>query len=168
MRLETAVLSLGKVYADDRQDETQSQNPGAGEERVTVRDKQLARILDEPYAKGDRRKAEEVLNLLDSSERRILLPPDPSRKGLGAINRDGVTCWLDALLFAMFSSLTDFDSMLVRHFADEPRERLAMMLRLYVNMMRDGRLITTDLVSLPIPWHDAIHLLMISRQSNCS
>ena len=102
--------------------------------------------MNQPYAKGDRKKAEEVLNLLDYAEKRIVLPADPSRKGLGAVNRDGVTCWLDSLLFAMFGYLDNFEPMLLREFSDEPRERLALMLRLYVNLLRTGRLITTDIV----------------------
>lgn len=112
---------------------------------TTVRDQDLARILNQPYAKGNRRKAEEVLNLLESSEQRRLLPPQPSIKALGAINRDGVTCWLDSLLFAMFSHIENYRPMVIRKFPDEPKERLAMMLRLYVNLLRSGKLITTDI-----------------------
>lgn len=117
----------------------------AAEPGATVRDQDLARIVNQPYAKGNRRKAEEVLNLLESSEQRRLLPPEPSTKALGAINRDGVTCWLDSLLFAMFSHIENYRPMVIRKFPDEPRERLAMMLRLYVNLLRTGRLITTDI-----------------------
>lgn len=112
---------------------------------ATIRDQDLARILHQPYAKGNRKKAEEVLNLLDLSERAILLPPEPSTKALGAINREGVTCWLDSLLFAMFSHIENYRPMITRKFSDEPRDRLAMMLRLYVNLLRTGRLITTDI-----------------------
>lgn len=119
--------------------------PTAAEPGPTVRDQDLARILNQPYAKGNRRKAEEVLNLLESSEKRILLPPEPLTKALGAINRDGVTCWLDSLLFAIFSHIENYRPMIIRKFPDEPRERLAMMLRLYVNLLRTGRLIATDI-----------------------
>jgi hypothetical protein len=121
--------------------------PTPTESGATIRDQELARILNQPYAKGNRRKAEEVLNLLESSEKRILLPPEPSSKGLGAINRDGVTCWLDSLVFAMFSHIENYRPMVIRKFPDEPRERLAMMIRLYVNLLRTGRLITTDIVN---------------------
>lgn len=78
----------------------------------------------------------------------MIVPARSRQKGLGAINRDGVTCWLDALLFAMFGRLDNFESMLIRQYDDEPRQRLAMMLRLWVNLLRTERLITTDIVGL--------------------
>ena len=65
---------------------------------------------------------------------------------LGAINRNMVTCYLDALLFAMFSRLDSFDAMLYDEFEDEPRKKLAGVLRLWVNMLRTGRLIKTNIV----------------------
>ncbi|KAL8828265.1 MAG: hypothetical protein Q9191_002686 [Dirinaria sp. TL-2023a] len=118
----------------------------AGIDRPTeVADQALARILKEPYAKGDRKKADEVLQLLRSTENGSIVPAKPWQKGLGAINRDGVTCWLDALLFAMFGRLDNFESMLTRKHDDEPKRRLAMMIRLWVNLLRTERLITTDI-----------------------
>lgn len=118
----------------------------AGIDRPTeVTDQALARILKEPYAKGDREKADEVLQLLRSTENGSIVPAKPWQKGLGAINRDGVTCWLDSLLFAMFGRLDNFESMLTRKHDDEPKRRLAMMMRLWVNLLRTERLITTDI-----------------------
>ena len=66
---------------------------------------------------------------------------------LGAINRNMVTCYLDALLFAMFARLDSFEAMLFDNFSDEPRKKLAGVLRLWVNLLRTGRLISVDLVS---------------------
>lgn len=66
---------------------------------------------------------------------------------LGAINRNMVTCYLDALLFAMFARLDSFEAMLFDNFSDEPRKKLAGILRLWVNLLRTGRLIRVDLVS---------------------
>lgn len=63
---------------------------------------------------------------------------------LGAINRNMVTCYLDALLFAMFARLDSFEAMLYDEFNDEPRKRLAAILRLWVNLLRTGRLIRVD------------------------
>lgn len=84
--------------------------------------------------------------LLEESEEGIIRNYDPQVKLLGAINREGVTCYLDALLFAMFARLDSFLPMLFKNFEDAPRKRLAFLLRLWVNMLRDGKLITTDMV----------------------
>lgn len=66
---------------------------------------------------------------------------------LGAENRGGVTCYLDALLFAMFCKLDAYESMLKSNFAPEdPKNRLLNLLRIWVNLLRSGKLINTDLV----------------------
>jgi len=70
---------------------------------------------------------------------------------LGAINRNMVTCYLDALLFAMFARLDSFEAMLYDEFEDEPRKKLAAVLRLWVNFLRTGKLIRVDFVSLLLP-----------------
>ena len=84
--------------------------------------------------------------LLNDSEEGIIQSYDPNIKLLGAINREGVTCYLDALLFAMFARLGRFEAMLYKNFEDPPRKRLATLLRLWVNTLRAGKLITTDIV----------------------
>lgn len=68
---------------------------------------------------------------------------------LGAENRGNVTCYLDALLFAMFAKLTAFECMLKNDSADEAQRRLAALLRLWVNLLRRGKLIHTDMVRCP-------------------
>lgn len=88
--------------------------------------------------------------LLEDSEEGIIQNYDPGVKLLGAINREGVTCYLDALLFAMFARLGSFEAMLYKNFEDPPRKRLATLLRLWVNMLRAGKLITTEIVSLKL------------------
>lgn len=65
---------------------------------------------------------------------------------VGSENRNYVTCYLDALLFAMFARLDSFEAILYNSFEDEPRKKLSGMLRLWVNMLRSGKLITVDLV----------------------
>jgi hypothetical protein len=77
----------------------------------------------------------------------IVKPYDPSIQLLGAENRDGVTCYLDALLFSMFARLGSFEPILYTTFDDEPRRRLSTLIRVWVNMLRTGKLIQTDLVS---------------------
>ena len=78
----------------------------------------------------------------------VLKPYNPQVKLLGAENRERVTCYLDALLFAMFAKLDTFEAILYKTFDDEPRKRLVTTLRLWVNLLRTGRLITTDIVSV--------------------
>ena len=104
--------------------------------------------LETPYASGDPEKAFELLSILDDSEQGILKDFDPNIKLLGAVNRNNVTCYLDALLFAMFARLNSFEAMLYQSFDDVPTKKLAILLRLWVNTLRLGKLITIDLVSL--------------------
>lgn len=85
--------------------------------------------------------------LLEETYEGIVQPYNADTKLLGAENRESVTCYLDALLFAMFARLDSFEAMLYESFEDLPRRKLAGMLRLWVNMLRTGRLITTDITS---------------------
>ena len=84
--------------------------------------------------------------LLEDTYEGLLTPFDPSTKLLGAVNRENITCYLDALLFAMFARLDGFEAMLYNSLDDAPRKRLAGVLRLWVNLLRTGRLITVDVV----------------------
>ena len=102
-------------------------------------------MLATPYSSGDVERAYELLILLEDSEEGIIRPYDSNTKLLGAVNREGVTCYLDALLFAMFARLGSFEAMLFKNFEDQPRKRLATLLRLWVNTLRAGKLITTDI-----------------------
>lgn len=74
----------------------------------------------------------------------IVTPFDPNVKLKGAVNRHAVTCFLDATLFSMFSRLDSFEAMLYNSFDDVSKERLAFLLRLWVNLLRSGDLIRTD------------------------
>lgn len=99
-------------------------------------------------AQGDVDKAFDLLLLLEDSIEGIIRDYTPSLKLLGAENRAGVTCYLDALLFAMFARLDCFEAILYKSFNDEPRRKLVIILRLWVNMLRSGKLITGDIVGL--------------------
>lgn len=72
---------------------------------------------------------------------------DPAVQLQGAANRDRVTCYLDSLLFAMFAKRDVFEGVLYHKYYDDedPRKRLITIIRLWVNMLRTGRLITTDI-----------------------
>lgn len=96
-------------------------------------------------------KAFDLLMAIEDSIEGILHGYDTDVKLVGAVNRQGVTCYLDALLFAMFARLDFFEAILYRPFTDnnDPRRKLVILLRLWVNMLRSGRLITTDIASNP-------------------
>lgn len=96
---------------------------------------------------GDLDRAFLSLILLEDSIEGIIRPYSPNTKLLGAENREGVTCWLDSLLFAMFVRLDCFEAVLYKQFPEEPRNKLAVLIRYWVNMLRSGQLITTDIVS---------------------
>lgn len=86
--------------------------------------------------------------LAEESWEGLLRDYKPTIKLLGSENRQGVTCWLDSLLFAMFSRLSSFEAILYNEFNDAPRKKLSMLLRLWVNMLRSGKLITTDITKI--------------------
>jgi hypothetical protein len=102
------------------------------------------------WCPDDLDKAYDLLVLANESFEGELKDYDPSVSMLGAINRNMVTCYLDALLFAMFARLDSFEAMLYDNFEDEPRRKLAAILRLWVNLLRTGQLIRVELVSLDI------------------
>ncbi|KAF2238694.1 cysteine proteinase [Viridothelium virens] len=94
---------------------------------------------------GDSEKALQLLLLFEDSWEGIIKPYSADKKMLGAENREAVTCFLDALLFAMFARLESFEAMLYNTFNDKHRKNLAALLRLWVNLLRTGRLVTTDI-----------------------
>ncbi|KAI1111079.1 ubiquitin carboxyl-terminal hydrolase-domain-containing protein [Nemania sp. NC0429] len=94
----------------------------------------------------DVNKAIDILALQQTSLRGEILSYNPAIHMLGAENRGNVTCYLDALLFAMFAKLDAFECMLKADIRDdEPRRKLVVLLRLWVNMLRSGKLIETDM-----------------------
>lgn len=99
------------------------------------------------YALGDEDKAFELLLFMKDAISGVVRAYDPNVHMLGAVNRGNVTCWLDATLFAMFSNLTSFEPMLHATFEDPKKSRLVILIRLWVNILRAGKLIEIDLVS---------------------
>jgi hypothetical protein len=118
------------------------------------KDADIAYVLNGAFASGNSDKAYELLVLLEDSEEGIIQSYNPDVRLLGAINREGVTCYLDALLFAMFARLGSFEAMLYKNFEDPPRKKLATLLRLWVNTLRAGKLITTDIVGFSSKVHE--------------
>lgn len=110
------------------------------------KDADISYALHAPYAEGDPEKAFGLMMLLKESEEGLIKAYKPTIKMLGAVNREGTTCYLDSLLFAMFARLGCFEAMLYVTFEDEKKKRLATLLRLWINSLRLGKLITTDIV----------------------
>ncbi|KAK3351215.1 ubiquitin carboxyl-terminal hydrolase-domain-containing protein [Neurospora tetraspora] len=104
--------------------------------------------LNSKFANGDLNKAIELIRLQQKAVAGIIQPYNPNISMQGAENRGNVTCYLDALLFAMFAKLSAFECMLKNDPADENQRRLAALLRLWVNMLRSGMLIHTDMTQL--------------------
>lgn len=104
-------------------------------------------ILATKYASGSALRAAEFIDIEQKSAAGVLQAYDPSVHLLGAVNRNAVSCYLDALLFAMFVRLDSFECILKNDYpSDDPRQRLVNLLRVWVNMLRSGRLIEVDLV----------------------
>ncbi|KAK4189644.1 ubiquitin carboxyl-terminal hydrolase 14 [Podospora australis] len=101
--------------------------------------------LNSLFAGGDVDKALELLQLQQKAFAGIIQPYNANVEMVGAENRGNVTCYLDALLFAMFAKLTAFECMLKNDQSDEAQRKLAALIRLWVNMLRSGKLIRTDM-----------------------
>ncbi|KAL9000006.1 MAG: hypothetical protein Q9169_001251 [Polycauliona sp. 2 TL-2023] len=124
----------------------------------------ISQTLHESSIDGDPEKAFSLMEMYRDSEEGIVKAYDPNIKLLGAVNREGTTCYLDSLLFAMFARSGCFEAMLYAKFDDENIQRLATLLRLWINALRGGRLITTDItkhIQLQLAdcgWEDAAQL----------
>lgn len=114
-----------------------------------LRDVQVEYALRSKSANGDPDKAFELLMLFEDALQGAIKDPDRKVKLSGAENRELVTCYLDSLLFAMYARLDSFEQILTVEYSDAARKKLVTMLRLWVNMLRNGNLITTDIVRHP-------------------
>ncbi|KAI1312758.1 cysteine proteinase [Xylaria venustula] len=111
-----------------------------------IPDEYIRYALNSKYSSMDVDKAIEILELLQTSLSGEIIDYNPASHMLGAENRGNVTCYLDALLFAMFAKLDAFECMLKAEIPDdEPRQKLAVLLRLWVNMLRSGKLIEANM-----------------------
>ncbi len=113
-----------------------------------LQDPQILYALHSLYASGDPDRAFELLMTISSSWEGLLVVYEPGVKLLGAENRKAVTCYMDSILFAMFSRLDSFEPMLYNTFENNAKNKLGMLLRLWVNLLRSGKLITTDITQL--------------------
>lgn len=131
---------------------------------VQIRDSTILWALHSKLTAGNDDLAYNFLLAMSDASEGIISAYNPSVRLRGAVNRQGVTCFLDATLFAIFSRLDSFEAMLYKSFADLPRQRLSFLLRLWVNMLRTGQLVTTDItekIQIAIAqcgWEDAAEL----------
>ncbi|EEY14048.1 ubiquitin C-terminal hydrolase family protein [Verticillium alfalfae VaMs.102] len=124
----------------------------------------IRQVLHSYYAVGDVRKAAEFIQMQSDASAGKIYPYNPNVQMSGAENREAVTCYLDSLLFSMFARMDAYEGMLKHEFTDEPRRKLVTLLRLWVNMLRSGKLIYTDMTKLiqdslaECGWQDAKEL----------
>ncbi|OHE91073.1 ubiquitin carboxyl-terminal hydrolase [Colletotrichum orchidophilum] len=104
--------------------------------------------LNSKFADGDVDKTVEFIQMQYKAIAGKVTHYNPQIEMVGAENRGNVTCYLDSLLFAMFAKLDAFECMLKNEFTDEPRRRLVTLLRLWVNMLRSGKMIYADMTKL--------------------
>ena len=112
-----------------------------------VQEPQAEYALRTGSSAGDVKRAVQLLVLLKDTLEGKVNECNKDLALLGAENRECVTCYLDSLLFAMFARLGNFEGLLYDSPEDGPRNHLAGLLRLWVNMLRGEKLITTDIVS---------------------
>ncbi|KAH6715259.1 ubiquitin C-terminal hydrolase family protein [Leptodontidium sp. MPI-SDFR-AT-0119] len=110
-----------------------------------IKEEHINFALATSNADGSVEKAVQMLLIFQQSLDGVIKPYSPDVYMRGAINRNSVTCYIDSLLFAMFGKLNSFEPIILRGFEDEPKRRLAAILRVYVNMLRQGILIHTDI-----------------------
>lgn len=113
---------------------------------VAIREPQVEYALRAESVKGDVEKAIQLLLVLEASVNGELRRFHWKTALVGAENRNNVTCYLDSLLFSMFCQLESFEPMIGDHPHTPERCRLAALIRLWVNMLREGFLITKDIV----------------------
>lgn len=114
---------------------------------------QVIALLKSPFAYGDPVKAYTLIRFFQLSEDGYFITNDGfDRLGariefLGAENWENVMCYMDALLFSMFANLESFEPILfvLNQHSNPLVNQLSGLLRVYVNLMRSGNLITTDI-----------------------
>ena len=118
------------------------------EKGVMMLHPQIIWALHTPSVSGNMEKAFDLLSAIQDAAELTIVRYDPDIKLLGAENRNAVSCYLDSVLFAMFSRLDTFEAMLYNSFDETSRDRLAFLLRVWVNLLRMGKLVTTDITRL--------------------
>lgn len=137
---------------------------------VMLKDVHIIWALRSYFARGNADSAYDFLMILSDSSEFIIRDYDAQTRLLGSENREGVTCYLDSVLFSIFAKLDSFEAMLLKDFPDRPRAKLGLLLRVWVNLLRSGKLITAEFAMLiqialsECGWTDAAEL----RQQDAS
>lgn len=114
---------------------------------------QVVALLKLPFTNGDVVRTYTLIRFFQLSESGYFITNDGfDRLGAtiefaGAENWENVMCYMDALLFLMFANLESFEPILfvLNQHANPLVHQLSGLLRVYVNLMRSGNLITTDI-----------------------
>lgn len=114
---------------------------------------QVIAMLKSPFSGGDVARAYFLIRVFQLSTQGLFITNDAvdlcgnEIRLMGAENWENVMCYMDALLFSMFAKLDSFEPMLflLNQNPNPLVGRLTGLLRVYVNLMRLGNLITTDL-----------------------
>lgn len=113
---------------------------------------QVVAMLKSPFTQGDILKTFYMIRFYQVSGDGLFITNEGMDKlghpirFVGAENWENVMCYLDALLFSMFANLESFEPMLfLSNQHNYLTNQLAGLLRVYVNLLRSGNLITTDL-----------------------
>jgi hypothetical protein len=122
------------------------------------------KILQGRFCHGNPQRAVNLALALRDAEDLILIEAHAGNLMQGVENMSGATCYLDALLFAMYArTIPLFDALLYQNRAEAyEATRLAVSMRLFVNLLRSGHLITGDLVDMlrsaisACGWRDAL------------
>jgi hypothetical protein len=114
---------------------------------------QILFALRSPSTSATVEKTVKFLALFEDAVQGVLVEYDPATNMLGSVNRGNVTCYIDSLLFSMFSRNDSFESILTAHYSDPAKATLVILLRFWVNMVRSGMLVTTDIVGRLPPQH---------------
>ncbi|CAG9999730.1 unnamed protein product [Clonostachys byssicola] len=133
--------------AADKVKEIQDKLEEAGATHITP--DHIKAILATRFADGDVDKTVEFIQIEQKAYKGTIVPYDPRVEMVGAENRGNVTCYLDSLLFAMFAKMDAFECVLKNNFPPEDsRHKLVNLLRIWVNMLRSGKLIRTDMMQI--------------------
>lgn len=114
---------------------------------------QIIAALKSPFTQGDVVKAYYLIRFFQLSDQGYFITNDGHDRsgspiGLqGSENWENVMCYLDSLLFSMFANLESFEPMLflLNQHPNPLVAQLLGLLRVYVNLLRLGNLVTTDL-----------------------
>lgn len=114
---------------------------------------EIIACLKSPFTQGDVVRTYHLIRFFQVSDTGYFITNDGhDRTGacislVGAENWENVMCYLDALLFSMFANLESFEPILfiLNQHANPLVTQLAGLLRVYVNLLRLGNLITTDI-----------------------